>query len=439
MPDSPPAKPLEPGPSKPWARANSAAHGLERLARWALPSAILLMGAALVATVWATNRGVENASTTISHGQGSMLFGAIRGGLRYAETPSSELLAELLEQHADDGLLYIALFDRDQLIIDIGEAPPDRAELAVLLAAHPPMSLRRANGHIRVYAGRPRHSDQPPPQPGGARRYDIVIEFEPRVGDELRADARRGLAIGTLAGLALLGLAIAAVRWHLRRAALERQLAHERRLASLGEMSAVLAHEIRNPIASLKGNAQLLAKLTPEDDKRRRKVERLVGESERLERLTNDLLEFARVGEIARAPADPRQLLRSAAERVGGSDRIRFEDDGAPESWSLDGPRILQVLGNLYENALAASPEQIEASCSRERGRLLFEVRDHGEGILPADALHLFEPFFSRKNRGSGLGLAVAHRLVELHGGDISADNHPEGGARFRVSIPSEE
>src|SRR5256885_5864910 len=177
------------------------------------------------------------------------------------------------------------------------------------------------------------------------------MEIEPIEADELRESATWTLAIGGIAALTLVGVAVALVRRELRRGAEERTRERERRLASLGEMSAVLAHEIRNPLASLKGNAQLLA--AGLDEKSRAKAERIVDEAKRLERLTTDLLSFVRTGEIQRAPIAPGLLVREAAASVG---EIEVDDAAAPASWPLDAARMRQVLVNLLDNALAAGP-----------------------------------------------------------------------------------
>jgi two-component system sensor histidine kinase HydH len=263
------------------------------------------------------------------------------------------------------------------------------------------------------------------------------MEFEPRVAEGLRGDAMRTLGIGALAAGGLLLLALWLVRWFLRREALERQAERDRRLAHLGEMSAVLAHEIRNPLASLKGNAQLLARSLPEGDRPRAKAERVVDEAVRLEALCNDLLDFVRAGEIARADADPAALLRDAAAAVG-DDGIEVDTAGAPTRWPLDGERIRQVLTNLLENATQAGGERVAASVSLDQQRLAYVVRDWGSGIPEEDMDKIYEPFYTRRTRGTGLGLAVAKRLVELHGGTITAANATGGGAEFRILLPRE-
>src|SRR4029077_12240509 len=120
-----------------------------------------------------------------------------------------------------------------------------------------------------------------------------------------------------------------------RRNAEERIRERERRLASLGEMSAVLAHEIKNPLASLKGNAQLLVQMLPDEDalaKSRTKAKRVVEEAVRLEQLTNDLLQFVRPGAIRRTDVDPAALVREAAESVPGGEVV-VDTTGAPATW----------------------------------------------------------------------------------------------------------
>ena len=96
------------------------------------------------------------------------------------------------------------------------------------------------------------------------------------------------------------------------------------------------------------------------------------------------------------------------------------------------------MLTNLLGNAVEASPPgaPVEASVASRGGRLLFAVRDHGEGLPPGREHRIFEPFFTTRAKGTGLGLAIAQRIVEMHGGTLRAANHPEGGALFEVEIP---
>jgi two-component system, NtrC family, sensor histidine kinase HydH len=413
---------------------------IKRLARWALISAVIFMGGALLATVWSTHRGVDNASETLVRGQADVFHDGIRFYLiRLGAPASDDDLAVILKEHRAEGLRYIAVLDRaGRVVAEAGSSLQDRATLEAALAHVRPGTPVDVDDHVRVVYRRPRsqadagrtRTDKP------SRGYaPFVIEFEPRMAAELRKTSGRTLGIGALAAGAFLIVALGLMRWFLHREALERQLEHERRLASIGEMSAVLAHEIRNPLASLKGNAQLLARSLPEGEKPRAKAMRVVDEAVRLEALTNDLLEFARAGELKREEVDPAGLLREAAAAVDG-ERIGVDTTGAPALWPLDGERMRQVLTNLLENAVQADGSGVTASVSRQDRRLEFVIRDRGEGIPEDDLGRIFEPFYTRRTRGTGLGLAVAKRLVELHGGTISAANAADGGAIFRIVLP---
>ena len=224
-----------------------------------------------------------------------------------------------------------------------------------------------------------------------------------------------------------------------------RQLEHQQRMSSLGEMSAVLAHEIRNPLASLKGHAQLLAEQLGEEvgeAPEGRKIQRIVGEATRLEKLTEDLLAFARSGALDRRPLDPRELAEECRREVS-EERIDLDTEQAPPVWTLDRSRLHQVLTNLLRNALQASPEgarvdvRVDRRASPQGDTLRIRIRDRGEGLPEGHEDEIFEPFFTTRTRGVGLGLAVARRIVELHGGELVARNHPEGGAELEVRVPN--
>jgi two-component system sensor histidine kinase HydH len=261
--------------------------------------------------------------------------------------------------------------------------------------------------------------------------WRLMIETESNKAAALRAAATQTLLVGSIAALVLLALAGWLVLAELRRRARERERERERRLASLGEMSAVLAHEIRNPLASLKGNAQLLAASLPAGEKPRAKADRVVDEAVRLERLTQDLLTFVRTGELAIASTSVATLLRDAAAAVSPEITVESIDGDV----ALDAQRMHQTLVNLLENAIAAGPP-VRLVAARDGGRLAIDVIDHGPGV-PADTRDkVFEPFFTNKTRGTGLGLAIARRVVELHRGTLTVDDAPGGGARFRIEIP---
>jgi two-component system sensor histidine kinase HydH len=408
---------------------------IAKFGRWALLAATVAMGVALLLTVFWTYRGVNTATVLLLRGQADLLNDGVRARLR-GEAPETVDLREVLDGLADDGLLYVALVSPVDGKL-LGEAGTPVGGRVVDLAearerSGEPVEIEgRARMVSRGWQGRRRPSAERPATP----RPAVVIEFDPQAARELRAAARSTFAVGLVGAGAFLMLALGLVRWLLRRESTERKLEHERRLAALGSMSATLAHEIRNPLASLKGNAQLLERALPAGEKPRAKAELVVAEAVRLETLVNDLLEFARAGEVHRVDSDPAALAREVAVSLDPS-RVEIDSTAAPARWRLDPDRLRQVLANLVENALQASDGPVSVRIAAEGGKLAFVVRDQGPGVPPEDLDKIFEPFFTRRTRGTGLGLPVARRIVELHGGTLAAENAATGGAVFTVSLP---
>jgi two-component system sensor histidine kinase HydH len=419
------------------------------IARWSRPAvvaAISLMFVALLGVVWATNRGVNAASETVIRGEAEVIHASLRSRIfEPGDATLADRLAATLQQHAPDGLRYLAAYEQDgTLLAEAGVPADDPVTLAAWMeraTTGVPQSI--ADERVRVmYRKKARDpATAPPPTTTDPTKeprrgpWATLVELEPQVVKDLRATSTWLLGIGGLAAATLLLLVIVLVRWSLRRESAVKAIAEAHHLATLGQMSAVLAHEIRNPLASLKGNAQLLAAQLPAGEKVRTKADLVVREATRLETLSNDLLEFARAGEIRLDDVDPVGMVHDIAATLG-SERVAVESTGAPRQWPLDGTRMRQVLVNLLENALEMSEGTVEVRVSREDRSLVYAIRDHGPGIADADLEHIFEPFFTRRVRGTGLGLAVARRLVDLHGGTITASNATGGGAVFRVSLP---
>lgn len=420
--------PVPPSPSLPnWRRAM-------------IIAAIGLMGAALVAIVWTTQRNVRNARDTMIQGEVAEANGLIRGRMmELNDQPPAVQVEGALEVAQGHGVRYIAAIDaHDQVLAEAGKPSADRAALTAWVASVEPFRPVRIGDRVRVVYKRPNRTPRPGAPPAPPPRDGIngtIVEVDLQAVDDLETASKLSLGIGIAAAATMLILAAILVRWSWRREETVRAIEQARHLATLGQMSAVLAHEIRNPLASLKGNAQLLARSLPEGDKPRAKADRVVDEAVRLEHLTNDLLAFARSGEIRIVEADPAALLRDAAAATAGA-RIAIDDAGAPRSWPLDADRLRQVLVNVLENAAEISEGAIEATVGKTGNALRFTVRDHGPGLPPEDLERLFEPFFTKRTRGTGLGLAVCKRLVELHGGTIAARNAAGGGAELVIELP---
>ena len=267
----------------------------------------------------------------------------------------------------------------------------------------------------------------------------LVVEFEPPVVAKLRGDLTRISIVAALAGGVLIAFAIAFSRAASRLAAVERQAAREQRLVALGSMSSVMAHELRNPLASLKGHAQLLVE-NLEEGKNKTKAERVVSEAERLELLTTSLLDFVRDGPIDRRDVAPADLVARALEGLA-VDRVTIDLANAPKTMRIDEARLVRAVQNLVQNAIQATEDgsKVDLTIIEKNGDAVIVVRDRGKGLPAGSEDKIFEPFMTTRVRGTGLGLPVARRIAEQHRGTLNGENHPEGGAVFTLRFPLAE
>ncbi len=231
--------------------------------------------------------------------------------------------------------------------------------------------------------------------------------------------------------------------WRLQLQDLKRtaEMAHKRHLAQLGEMAAVLAHEVRTPLAGIKGYAQLLAERL-QHHPQQRYTGKIVAESERLEGLVNDLLTYARQEPLQEGAADLAATVAQAWEQLAGAAEqagVQLQQDGQLDrTIRCSADRLLQVLLNLFTNAVQAMPEGgiLRVSLAEEGGMAAVTISDTGQGF-PEQALErIFEPFYTTRPSGSGLGLAVCRKIVEGYGGSMSAANGSTGGAIITIKLP---
>ena len=217
------------------------------------------------------------------------------------------------------------------------------------------------------------------------------------------------------------------------------------RLAALGQLSAGLAHELRNPLGTIKASAEMLtASVSAENEVSREMAGFISSEVDRTNSLVTRFLEFARPLQLRFAPADLSQVIDQAAalvERDGGSARvsIRKEYGANLSSIPLDAELMERVFYNLLLNAAQASPAgaQVTVRSWRTNGTAVSEVIDHGSGIEPKIRESIFNPFFTTKPEGVGLGLAIVAKIVDEHGGKIAVESEPGQGSIFRVSLPA--
>ncbi|RMG58715.1 MAG: PAS domain-containing sensor histidine kinase [Deltaproteobacteria bacterium] len=223
------------------------------------------------------------------------------------------------------------------------------------------------------------------------------------------------------------------------------------RLAVLGELASGLAHEIRNPLSSIAGSAQVLKEVGGKSEDEKILLEIIEKESRRLNNLIKDFLTFARPELNFRESVDLSSLCEEVVRAVEFSEKkkegveVIFRVDERVFA-RADEEKLKQVVWNLLLNAMEAVPAgagivSVLLDSTSEGGRKYARIRieDNGAGI-PEDAMkRIYDPFFTTKDGGTGLGLSVSSRIVQLHGGFIKAENNPSGGAVFSVYLPLEE
>ncbi len=222
---------------------------------------------------------------------------------------------------------------------------------------------------------------------------------------------------------------------------LQRRVRHSERLATIGSVAAGVAHEIRNPLFGISATAQILVRELSDGPLRDLSRE-MLDETRRLNELVAQLVAFGRPHALRLADVEPARIARDAVEAVkaraaeaGVTIRVRAHDS---LSVLADADQIKQVMLNLLLNAIEANPGgRVDVSVSRAGAdEVAFRVRDRGPGIPPGQAEKVFDLFFTTKPHGSGIGLAISSRIVQDHGGAISATNAPDGGALFEVRLP---
>ncbi len=226
---------------------------------------------------------------------------------------------------------------------------------------------------------------------------------------------------------------------------LQAEARRNERLAGLGKLASGVAHEIRNPLSTIKGVATYLAKRTQPGGREEEAANTMVAEVDRLNRVVSELLDFARPAAITLVEINPRGVVDRALRLAEADIKAKQivvsidEDPGFPMV-RISPERLTQALLNLFLNAVQAMEPggQLRVAIRRqpEAGTFSLTVGDSGKGIAEAEQALIFTPYFTTKPSGTGLGLAIVHQIVEAHGGSIRVDSAPGAGAEFTVTLP---
>jgi signal transduction histidine kinase len=225
----------------------------------------------------------------------------------------------------------------------------------------------------------------------------------------------------------------------------QRDMLRAEQLAAVGQLAASVAHEVRNPLTAVKMLVELALRgrqpkpLTPDD------LRVIHGEVARLEQIVQSFLDFARPPTPRRVECDLRDVVASALDLAQARARqqrvaLAARTPETPVPAAVDRDQVRTVLVNLFLNALDAMPQggRLDVALTAGAdGGVRLTVADTGTGIPPEMVGRLFTPFASNKPTGTGLGLSISRRILEEHGGTLTAANHPEGGACFTILLPA--
>lgn len=276
----------------------------------------------------------------------------------------------------------------------------------------------------------------------GQDEYRLILALHTYRADQVIRRAKTGVTVVSALTVALWGLTLLVIFMVRREARHHREMNRREELARLGEMGALMAHEIRNPLAGIKGFAQLL-EMTDDIEQAHRHAEKIVAQSLRMEALVDDLLAFARDDQGTRQEADLTALIEKSVGLVNmeaAAQRIEISvDTPKPFQAEVVDDRIMQLLLNLLKNAIQAMPDGgiIAVSGWHKGGGVNISVKDSGSGILPEQLPHIFEPFWTSKTQGTGLGLALCKKVAEEHGGSLTVASSLDAGTEFIVTLPA--
>ncbi|EMM5897011.1 TPA: two-component system sensor histidine kinase ZraS [Klebsiella michiganensis] len=436
---------------------------------WLLTGLILLL-VCLFSALIVRDYGRENeaARQTIQE-KGSVLIRALESGARVGmgmRMHHSQLQALLEEMAWQPGVLWFAVTDEGGKIIAhsdprrVGESLYPASTLRELNIGseerwrrlekpEPALEIYRQfrplNGgghHMRMMMRR---------EAAGLRTQApqvIFIAFDTRELDADHARSLRNMVIMLCAAGVVMAATLLAQFWFRRYQRSRKQLheatARKEKLVALGHLAAGVAHEIRNPLSSIKGLAKYFAERTPADGEAHQLAQVMAKEADRLNRVVSELLELVRPAHLTYQSVDLNDVITHSLQLISQdaasrSITLAFTAQPALCRIQADPDRLKQVLLNLYLNAVhAIGRDGVITVAVREcgDGRVKVSVADSGKGMTAEQLQAIFTPYFTTKADGTGLGLAVVQNIVEQHGGTIHAESAPGEGALFTLYLP---
>ena len=376
-------------------------------------------------------------------GGGAIVVTVDAAAIARLEQPAS-LEALLAEVTAGSGAIAYTVLDHGDGRLAFGDlppaaaAPPGPGERLVEVGGRPVLELSSD-----VVAG------SEPARLSLGMRLDGVRAVERRMLGRLVASLLAAAAVAVLA-LSLAGLGRRYGALSRRHALAEEALRRRDRLAAMGELASTVAHEVRNPLNAVGMTAQRLRRefldAAPAGSPDRAELEELLGvmtaETQRIDRIVQQFLDYARPPRLAPEPCDLGALVSGLVERtrpLAEARGVALAADVARAGLAVVDPaQLRQALDNLVRNAIDATPAggRVDVSVRAAGAGCVIEVRDTGRGIEPDHLPKVFDLYFTTKPDGTGVGLAVTQQIVSAHGGTIEVDSRPGAGAAFTLRLP---
>lgn len=433
---------------------------------WLLTGVILLL-MCLFSALIVRDHQRENASAqqTIEE-KGRVLIRALESGARVGmgmRMHHAQLQTMLEEMAWQPGVLWFAVTDEQGKIIahsdaqQVGQplydaqtmqklAPGDTERWRRLTSPQPALEIYRqfrplnapGSHHMRMMM---RRNVVETPQV-------IFIAFDARELDDEQARGLRNMIVMLCAAAVVMAATVLAQFWFNRyqrsRKQLQEATHRKEKLVALGHLAAGVAHEIRNPLSSIKGLAKYFAERTPPGGEAYELAQVMAKEADRLNRVVSELLELVRPAHLKWQPVDLNEVISHSLQLVSQdalSRNITLHFTAHPAGCHIqaDPDRLNQVLLNLYLNAIQAIDHEGAITVSVAEcgdGRVRLSVTDSGKGMTAEQLQAIFTPYFTTKADGTGLGLAVVQNIVEQHGGTIHVESTPSKGAVFTLYLP---